>query len=543
MTRFYASLLLGTSLWVSSAARGDIALPSPAVESVTIDRNGAAITRRGQVTIAAGDQTLLLRDLPSSIDADSLRLSFASTNIRLGTVEVQRQASTEFVVAQEKLLRDKIQMLEDERAAINDDMATAQLLLKTLESVSAPSTGSLGATLPAGITLQTAIDTMSAKSTAARNRIRGAQAKLRPLAAQIAQTNVDLAKVRTGEKQTVDLRVVLNAVETTTTAFNVEYRSREASWRPAYQVRLDSATHKLSLVQQAVVEQGSGEDWRNITLTLNTSRPSGDFTAPELTSEFLQLENPEPPPPVQASAPAPALYRREKAQDASLMEDVVVTAKRVEANTTAYATDYRIPGRVTLAADRQERVFPLAEQSFTVDLVARIVPRQSNEAFLEARFRYDAETPLLGGKMQVIRDGAFVGEANVATLLPGNDIRLPLGTDDRIKLMSRDEPGKSGERGMIGKKQLRDFRRRFEVTSFHASDVAVELLDRQPVSRDGDIKVTIPKTATKATSIDADGKSGLMLWRFNATPRVPVVIAHHLQIEWPASRNLLEEEE
>jgi hypothetical protein len=64
-----------------------------------------------------------------------------------------------------------------------------------------------------------------------------------------------------------------------------------------------------------------------------------------------------------------------------------------------------------------------------------------------------------------------------------------------------------------------------------------------PVPRDGDIKVTIPKTATKATSSDVDGKSGLLMWRFVASPRVPVVILHQLQTEWPAGRDLIENEE
>jgi uncharacterized protein (TIGR02231 family) len=527
----------------AQAAHADTVLQSPAVESVTIDRNGAIIARRGSVSLGAGDQTLVLRDLPASLNADSLRLSFASPAVRLGTVELQRQASTEFVVAQEKLLRDKIQGFEDQRAALNDDVATAQLLIKTLESVATPVAGNPGTSLPAGITLQSALDTMSAKSTAARARIREALSKLRPLVAQIAQANSELAKVRTGEKQTVDLRVVLSTDAPLTTTIILEYRSSEASWRPAYQVRLDSATRKLSMVQQAVVSQGSGEDWRNITLTLNTSAPSGDFNAPELGSEFLSLESPEPPPP--PAPPAPALYRREKAGAAEAdMSGIVVTAqRRPEINTTGYATDYRIPGRITLAADRQERVFPLTEQSFTVDLVARIVPRESNDAFLEARFKYDEQTPLLGGKMQVIRDGAFVGDTAVQTLLPGKDVRLPLGTDDRIRLVSRDEPGKSGERGVIGKKQVQELRRRFEVTSFHAEPVSVEIVDRMPVPRDGDIKVTIPKTATKATQNDVDGKSGLLLWRFNAAPRVPVVILHQLQTEWPADRELIEDEE
>jgi uncharacterized protein (TIGR02231 family) len=535
--------MLTGMLTIAQTASADTVLQSPAVDSVTIDRNGAVIARRGTVNLGAGDQTLVLRDLPVSINADSLRLSFANANVRLGTVELQRQVSTEFVVAQEKLLRDKLIALEDQRSAINDDIATAQLLLKTLESVANPSAGNPGATLPAGVTLQGALDTMSLKSAAARTRIRDATAKLRPLAAQIAAANADLAKVRTGEKQSVDLRVVLNTDAPLTTTINLEYRSREASWRPAYQVRLDSATRKLSMVQQAVVSQGSGEDWRNITLTLNTSAPSGDFTAPELESEFLSLESPEPPQP--PASPAPALYRREKVQNAEAdVQDIVVTGnRRPEINTTGYATDYRIPGRITLAADRQERVFPLTEQSFTVELMARIVPRQSNDAFLEARFKYDAQTPLLGGKMQVIRDGAFVGDTDVQTLLPGKDVRLPLGTDDRIRLVSRDEPGKSGERGVIGKKQVQDLRRRFEVTSFHTESVSVEIVDRLPVPRDADIKVTIPKTATKPTQNDVDDKSGLILWRFNATPRVPVVILHQVQVEWPADRELIEDEE
>ena len=60
-------------------------------------------------------------------------------------------------------------------------------------------------------------------------------------------------------------------------------------WNWQYEARLDSQKKTVALVRQAQLQQGTGEDWSNIELTISTSQPSLNATTPALASLFLNL--------------------------------------------------------------------------------------------------------------------------------------------------------------------------------------------------------------------------------------------------------------
>ncbi len=92
---------------------------------------------------------------------------------------------------------------------------------------------------------------------------------------------------------------------------------------------------------------------------------------------------------------------------------------------TDYVADYHVPSRVSLAADRQARLFPIGENDFEVSLVARVVPSISPDAHLEAVFKYSEPLPIEAGQLQLYRDGAYIGTADTQAFLPGADVRMP----------------------------------------------------------------------------------------------------------------------
>lgn len=50
-----------------------------------------------------------------------------------------------------------------------------------------------------------------------------------------------------------------------------------ASWEPAYDVRVDSASQSLSLVYYGAVRQSTGEDWANCRVSLSTAKPGAQM--------------------------------------------------------------------------------------------------------------------------------------------------------------------------------------------------------------------------------------------------------------------------
>ena len=99
--------------------------------------------------------------------------------------------------------------------------------------------------------------------------------QLRTLARQKQQLEADLAKVATRSKQSTEVRAAVLAGAAVTAGVAVSYTVRDAGWSWIYQARLDTTKRHLVFDRQGSVVQGSGEDWKNVELTLTTATPPG----------------------------------------------------------------------------------------------------------------------------------------------------------------------------------------------------------------------------------------------------------------------------
>jgi uncharacterized protein (TIGR02231 family) len=483
----------------------------------------------------------VVRGLPAGIDANTLRVTLDGA-AQLGGVELAKINEGKFVSDAERELRHKIEAASDQRVSVQDGIATAQTQLKLLDSLAANPVGS--ATKPAvdSANLGALLATMGSSAAAAHKRVRDANLQVRTIDRELDKLKADLAKVATASKQSTEVRASLEAPAAASAIVTISYTVPEAGWDWIYQARLDSAKKRISLDRQGSVHQGSGEDWKNVELTLTTALPAADVATPVVDSLYVDLQPPPAPVQVFGGALKRSASAMAAAPAADLQEVIVTGAKRTAVSSTDYVADYKIPARVSLLADRESRLYPIAEDAFDVDLVARVVPSASHAAHLEAVFKYQEQLPIEAGRLELYRDGAYVGEAETRAFLPGAEVRMPFGADERIRVAIRDERAQSGQRGVISKQAVQETRQRIDVTSFHPAPIAVEIIDRIPISKNADIHVEILKGATDATVKDFDGKPGVMLWKLDAQPQKTVSIHHYYSVQYPAGRQLEQNE-
>jgi uncharacterized protein (TIGR02231 family) len=538
MKRTLAGLVL-LAVPTASVIAADLAADAH-IDHVTVYRQGAVVTRVAEVTVPAGSHRLILRGLPANVDAKTLQVSMGGTGVQLGDIEVVRINEANFVSEPERELRRRIEEVGDQQAVLMDEVAIAQDQIKLLDSLASNPAGSPNRAVVDATNLAAVLGTMATGEGAARKRVREANLQLRTVARQKAQLEADLAKVATKSRQSTEVRAAVLAATAVTAGVAVSYTVPDASWGWIYQARLDTTKKQLLLDRQGSVMQGSGEDWKNVELTLTTALPAGDLSTPVLGSLFVDLRVPEPPRvtgmrsfAAAATAPSP---------EAALEEVTVTGARRRTAAvaSTDYVADYQVPSRVSVLADRQPRLFPIGENAFAVDLVARVLPSVGHEAHLEAIFKYAEPLPIEAGQLELYRDGAFVGEADTPAFLPGADVRLPFGVDERIRVTIRDEATQSGPKGLLNRQTVKETRRRIDITNYHPTVIAVEMLDRIPVSKNEDIHVEILKGATDPTVKDLEGKAGVWLWKLEPTPQQTVTIHQAYAVQYPAGRLLQE---
>jgi len=525
----------------------DVAATIP-IDKVTVYRDSAIVTRAGSVSVPAGDHRLILRNLPGGLDPATLRLSAHSENVRLGGIEVQHVTQDEAVNDSEKALNRKIRAIGDQKSAVEDEVTAAQSQLKLLDSVVEKPTGAGdNAAKIDGASLNSLLTSVGTSDAAARTRIRNSRLQLRDLNEQLEVLQAELQKVATARKTTTELRATIHANNDTTVPLELEYQMAGAGWQWQYEARLDSQQKKVSLIRQSEVRQGTGEDWKNVEMVVSTSRPSMNTVTPRLAALFLGLRAPT--------------YSSGGGED---LEEIVVTGSRrgggtrqyrpmrsiapsapekapassAEVFATDFVADYRIPGRVSVMSDREARLYPIGDDDMNVDLIARVNLAAAPTAYLEAKVSYQGEVPIDQGKVQLYRDDAFIGVAGLPLVLPGDEVRLPFGVDERVRIAVRDEKEESGNSGVLNKQQIDQRKRRFEVTSFHTIALPIEVVDRVPVSRHEDIKVELLEGATPPTTKDLNGLQGVYLWRLPGTPRKTETIRHFYSVKYPRDMEL-----
>lgn len=530
---------------VSTGNAADLAA-TLTIDQVTVYPKTAAVVRRGEVTVPPGSHRLIIRGLPDPLDAGSIRMSAGSRAVRLGGIEIEKIVATEFVSEAEGALRKKLIELTDRRAAIQDDVPTAEQQLKLIDAIASAPVEKDAKLVIDGQSLSTTLSTISSGAAAARAKIRAATIAIRDLDAEIEATKAELGKVATDRKNTTEVRAVIEANAQVTVPVSLEYRVADAGWEWLYEARLDTQSKKLSLGRQAAIQQGSGEDWRNAEVTVTTAKPRTDAGTPAIHSLFLRLRD-----------------RPYAASDRGLSE-IVVTGSRstrsllraryqpeeeesaplitAEEFATEFTAEYRIPGRVSITSNRQLRMYPVSEEAFDAELVARAVLSVETLARLEATFTYERDVPIEAGRVQLYRDGSYIGLASLPLLLPGSDVRVPFGVDERIRINVRDERAESGRRGMLNKQILSEHRRRYEITSYHGTALPIEVIDRVPVPKESDIKVEVLDGATAPSIRDLDGKEGVYLWKLPGTPRKTEMIRHYYSVRYPGDRMLSRQE-
>ncbi|MEX1266763.1 MAG: DUF4139 domain-containing protein, partial [Woeseia sp.] len=307
-----------------------------------------------------------------------------------------------------------------------------------------------------------------------------------------------------------------------------------ARWMPQYEARLDSDTAELTLIQQAMVYQRTDEAWQDVSLSMSTSDPSGALEPGTLSSEFLDLRDPMPQAPQRA-----AMNKLQMANSDSVEEVVVTGARGVPAQIGNYAVTYTVPGRVSVANNADDaQALDLDSFDFDVGLVTRIMPRRSEQAYLAARFDYDRNVPLLGSTLRVYVDGAYAGMTTMPTVLPNAEITLPMGDDRRVEVNRVDRGASRGEQGLISRRNTETTDYLFEITNRRRSDTVVEVLDLYPVSRNEDITVDVPRSATTPTVTDVDDEPGVILWRKTLSPGEEWRIEHTYTVTWPTDKVL-----
>jgi len=548
MTTYLATtgLVLVTAFAAAPLRAADLDAASTS-DAVTVYPDGATVTRVITLDLPSGDNTLVARDFPLSLDPSSLRVEGESgAKLTIGAIDAKPPRPAPPVNLSE--IDRKIEALRDQRADLDGAVASAGARKKFAERFAESSPAGLGEKGEARplSDWRAAFAAVAEEIANADTVIRDAQRKQRELDREIARLEQDR---NTKPPSKLEVRIDLASAAAARATLRVTYAVRNARWTPLYDARLDTGAkdHKpsIELVRRAEITQATGEDWSDVTLGVSTVRTARGGSAPDLNSLIVQY--PQVPRPLALGAardrafsapPAPAA--EPVAQDAATNLAKKAEEQQATVEIGAFQTAFRIPGRVSVGANEGPKSLRIATTTITPDLLIRSAPVADPTAFLEASFVQNDDAPLLPGRVSIYRDGMFVGRGKMAAAGKDETVRLGFGADDKVKIERAVLRRNEGSAGLIVTTAKTDERAfRTTVRNGHDFAIKVAIQDQLPVSENEDITVEMLPSTTPPTVTNVHDRRGVVEWAFEAKPGEVRDINFAWRVRWPKDKGVV----
>jgi uncharacterized protein (TIGR02231 family) len=562
-TRFSAILLSGlvaTSLGVplfavtapapaqaELAPPAEIAVDAP-MTAVTLYRGRAMVTRSCVLPAEQGAFEVRIAGLPQSIDPASLaaRATGAKVlDVRYGETVLAADAATG------DELRATTKALDELRRASTKQELQGKIFAEQselLNAIAAKAAGGAGKDIGSKELDPQALAAQIKFLGQAREELMSQRIALDAARAATADEIKALeAKVRSlGGRSKIERHAIVTVgkSEAGTATLALNYLVANAGWAPRYAVRAtdagDDALDLVTIELNAEISQRTGEEWKDIALTLSTAEPGRRPAPPEVKPEFLAVADRfdvEPPPMTTGRPSGPGggggggygdigsggLIGNARAEGGK-PGSAESKAMYDEAFADAYGAggaivNYTIARKVTIPSDdsrtRSQRV---ASFDLKPEFTHVVHPIADPTVYLRAKTRNTTGTQLVAGEARLFVGDDSVGVAEFPEVAPGGELTLWLGGDARYEARRMLVEKDAREQGVFGKDDVIVWKWRLDITSGAKGSTQLEVIDRVPVSRNEKIKVELRDLSvplsTDATYLADDRPRGILRWSF-----------------------------
>jgi uncharacterized protein (TIGR02231 family) len=517
---------LSCSVWADSV-QGTIA-------AVTVYPDSATVTRRLDVTLPAGDQFIDMVGLPQSVEPDTLQVTgFSRSGPRISSLEWL--ASPDNMIDSPQLAalkkqKDDLEVQQGQLQAEQQAISTQQLFLQTMakEGLGKSAQGN-----PAQ-QVQSGVQVLGSEMKQAGEAMASVTHRLALLASQLQTVNDALTQLRDKDASLRTVRIHLRS-DGQPFQMNVQYRVLHARWQPIYDADLLTKSRQVALIQAALIQQNTGEDWHNVALTLSTAQPLQQAAAPDLPSQWVDVQDEE-----RGSQPAvarSAMLEAKAAAPVALMS-ARQTDELAAIQSSAYHVRFVLASQTTLLADGQSHRVVLATQTSPVTLSLQAIPRLDPHAYLYGNVRNTTDQPWLAGHWQLSRDGEPVGQLDQPTLASQATVALGFGIDPAITLTWQSIQDEAGQGGLLSKTSVQKRKYRLQASNARTDGAELLVLDSWPVAKQSSIEVTPLDGTTPPAPVTTTQQPGVQRWTLALPSKQTVTLDTGYQITYPQGKTL-----
>ena len=546
----------------STIAKAETIAADSKISTVTVYPGSARVTRQAQVQLTPGTHSIVFDGIVPIFDESSMSISGEGTaRVKILGGYLKQEYLKEAADKRVKELQDQIQEVNDKMMVeqAHDQVITDQKeFLSSLKMYAGqqlpkdlvtkmPTTIELGDMMKF---IGTTREGLEVASEEIRQKKRSLGLDLQKLQSELAQLNSGGAKLKRS------IIVDVECTEAGSFSVNASYVLNGAFWNAIYDAHSLMEKSEVELVSSGNVRQTTGEDWKDVQLTLSTAQPAiggrMPYIAPWVLSEEVVY--------AQRARGGVASMMKVATMSAAVSDSAMQTeafdgagmpaaAPAMEAAQMNYAqadssgvsVTYQISRPVTILSDGTENKFPITTQTLKAAFEYSAYPKGSQFAYLGSRVINASDLQLLAGPVNLFLGNEFVGKSSIDAISPGQDFDLYLGVDENVKV-KREQLERKVDDTLIAGIQSPNrkivYKYKITVENFTAKPIAFKLFESIPVSANDRIKVKTFDMSVQPTAKDWKDRKGVWLWELKLEPKAKQEIYYSFSVEHPREMNI-----
>lgn len=501
------------------------------ITDVTVFLQGAQITIQGEASLKAGENAVLLTDLPLEMDPNSVQVegnpSYTILSVRHQVNHLNDGRRTPRIKALSDSLEDA-QFKQKELTALRNVLNQEKALLEANRSMKGNAVLNPDDLEEMADFYAKRFKTVEFKLLELGERDLNLQKEIQRLQNQLKALNA-----RVGQNKS-EILIAVNSQRDGKATFKISYFAHSAGWIPVYDLRAEDINTPIEFSYRARVFQSTGTDWNKVNLTLSTGNPSMGGQIPELYPWYIRVYEP-----VLISAKAET--RKPSADtgvmySADLEESYALNAGRTTASYTtvesnAVNVEFKIGIPYDVPSDNQQYDVTMQRQSLKAEYRYVSIPKLDSDAFLRAQITNWMQYALLPGESHIYFKGTFVGKGFIDPAMASDTLNLSLGRDRSIQV-KREQIKDYCKTTSFGSRQKTTRAYEITITNTRKQSVQLEILDQVPISQSSEVEVDVEELLGGTL----DPKNGRVSWKFALDPGITVKKQLRFSVKYPKKK-------
>jgi uncharacterized protein (TIGR02231 family) len=555
MKKLQFTFILFSTLFSMVSKGADITV-KPQTKDVLVYLQNAQINATAEVNLVPGMYNIVLEDLSQFLDENSVQIKGDADFTILSVVTKKNYLGDEKKDPKLKTLEDSIEVMSGKLYAVKnqiDALNEELVMIIANKSIAGDNTG------VSTIELEKMANFYRVRVLEIRNKLtenEKKQTKLREKNSALQNQLIQLKNQQTKVYSEITLAIKCNT--TTKSKIQLSYMVTNAGWAPFYDIKSESLTEPITILSKANVYQNTGEDWKNVKLSLSTGNPNNNNTKPVLNPYTLVLNNPDQLyrksysknmeiPSSNAGAAMDGDARTVKQEYArmatkninSVAEQSVGVVESTSAsnytNNTENQTNniFEISIPYNIPSDGKEYVVAIQEYKAPAVYSYTAIPKLDKDAFLLANLINWDQTGLLPGEANLFNEGTFVGKSYFETRVTNDTIPVSLGREKNI-ILDRKKVKSFTEKNFTGGTKKTTLEFEIMVRNKKKSEVEITIEDQIPLSNTEEVTIELIN-GSNATFVKETGK---LKWVIKLKPSESNTLKFGYIIKYPKKYNI-----